>query len=114
MTNQDGKTQTTMSPDEAFNTLGNETRMEILQTLAEADEPLMFRELRKRVGLDDPGNFNYHLNKLKGQFVRKTDGGYKLTQSGNHVYQAILSGTVTQTPTVEPTELDERCYHCGN
>ena len=65
----------TLQPDEAFVTLGNETRIEILRALQDAGGPLAFSELRDRVGVDDPGQFNYHLGKLAGHFVRKDEGG---------------------------------------
>lgn len=40
-----------LSPDDAFTVVGNDTRMEILQTLGEADQPLSFSELRERIGI---------------------------------------------------------------
>lgn len=102
-----------LTPSEAFGALGNEMRMEILQTLGEANEPLSFSTLRKRLGRPASNQFNYHLDKLVGHFVRQTDDGYELQVAGERVIGAVLSGVVTESPTVEPTELDERCYHCG-
>lgn len=114
MARNGGKTGTPPAPSEAFSTLGNETRMEILQALGEADEPLSFSTLRKRLGRPASSQFNYHLNKLVGHFVRQTDDGYELRGPGERVIQAVLSGAVTESPTVDPTELDEQCYHCGS
>jgi hypothetical protein len=74
---------------EAFATLGNETRLSILLALWEAYEPFVatnavaFSELRERVGMRDSGQFNYHLDKLRGHFVRKTDAGYELRRAGH-------------------------------
>lgn len=104
---------TTLAPDEAFAVLGNETRMEILQALGEGDAPIPFSELRERIGVRDSGQFNYHLGKLEGHFVRKTDAGYSLRQAGNRVIEAILSGAVTETVVLEPTRLDIPCPFCG-
>lgn len=102
-----------LPPDEAFSVLGNETRIQILKILAEAENPLAFSELFERVDYDTSTNFSYHLEKLEGHFVRKTESGYELGQIGNRVVQAILSGTVTEAPEVERTPVDHRCEYCG-
>lgn len=104
---------TALPPDDAFAVLGNDTRMEILQTLGEAGESLSFSELRDRVGMRDSGQFNYHLDKLVGHFLEKTDEQYELRQAGRRVVEAVLSGAVTADPVVEPTQIDEPCPRCG-
>lgn len=109
----DGPNPSMVAPDEAFSVLGNETRIEILQTLGEAEGTLSFTELRDRVGIRQGAQFNYHLDKLVGHFVEKTDAGYMLRQPGRRVVQAILSGAVTADPTLEPTEIEFPCRHCG-
>lgn len=101
-----------LSPDDAFGVLGNETRMEILRTLGQADQPLSFSELRDRIGMADSGQFNYHLGQLEGHFVEKTDEVYRLRQPGKRVIQAVLSGAVTRDPALEIAEVDDRCYLC--
>jgi hypothetical protein len=103
----------TPSPDEAFATLGSETRLSILQALGAADRPLAFSTLFDRVDVDDSGRFNYHLGRLVGHFVGKTDAGYELTQAGRRVIEAVLSGAVTDAPVVERTRLDQPCHYCG-
>jgi DNA-binding transcriptional ArsR family regulator len=104
---------TALSPDEAFAVLGNETRIQVLRTLGLADGPMAFSELYERVGMRDSGNFNYHLEKLAGHFVRKTDDGYALRQAGQRVVESVLSGTVTEAPVLEPTAVDVPCIYCG-
>lgn len=101
------------TPTVAFSVLGSETRLKILQVLGEADGPLSFSTLRETVGTADSGQFNYHLHKLEGLFVRKTDGGYVLRQAGRRIIEAILSGTLTDDTTLEPTPTDSPCYFCG-
>lgn len=108
-----GDTRTVLSPNDAFAVLGNETRMEILQTLGNADGPLSFSELRDRVGMRDSGQFNYHLDKVDGHFVSKTGDGYELRQAGRRVIQTVFSGAVTEDPVIEPTVIDEPCPLCG-
>ncbi|KPN30488.1 hypothetical protein SY89_01223 [Halolamina pelagica] len=61
----------------------------------------------------DSGQFNYHLGELVGHFVGKTEEGYRLRQAGERVVEAVLSGTVTETPVMEPTPVDEDCHYCG-
>ena len=113
----------TIQPDptkvnEAFKILSDETRLEILQTLWEASDstnetPIRFAQLRERMGVDDPGRLNYHLNKLKGQFVRRTDDGYELMDSGKRIVRILLSGTAIDDPAVEPVAVDISCWYCG-
>lgn len=104
---------TTLSPDDAFTVLGNETRIQILETLGKADEPLSFSELRDRVGLHQGSQFNYHLDKLVGHFVRQTDDGYLLRQAGKRVIKAVLSGAVTEDPTLKRTHPAQwSCPYC--
>jgi len=102
-----------LSPDEAFGVLGNETRVRILRALSGAEGPVSFTDLRDEVGIRHGGQFNYHLDKLVGHFVEKTDRGYLLRSPGRRVVQAILSGAVTDDPTLEPTVVDFACHHCG-
>jgi hypothetical protein len=105
-------------PTEAFDALRDERRMRVLEVLAERrrdrpDDPTLgFAELRKRVGVPDAGNFNYHLGKLRGRFVAQTDEGYRLTVAGVKVVSAVASGVYAEH---EPRSerLDESCPACG-
>jgi DNA-binding transcriptional ArsR family regulator len=105
--------QMSLSPDEAFDVLGDETRLQILEALAEADEPLAYSELFDRIDYDDTSNFTYHLEKLVGHFVRKTEEGYAPRLAGRRVVEAIFSGVVTDAPVVERTDVDMACMYCG-
>ena len=116
----DGGVPSTLSPDEAFTLVGDETRIGILHALWTAYDPyaadsaVPFSELFDRVGADDTGNFNYHLGKLTGHFVRRTDSGYELTAPGLKVVRAVIAGGVTGDPTVESTPVDATCDRCGS
>ena len=103
----------TLSPDEAFAALGNEARLEILRVLGRSNGPLTYAELYERVEYDDPSNFSYHLNKLVGHFVRKTDDGYYLYDAGRRVVEAVVSGAVSDSTVVEPTQTEKNCPFCG-
>lgn len=102
-----------LSPDAAFSVLGDETRLEILRTLGEADHPLPFSALFERIDYHDSSNFSYHLEKLVGHFVYQTEQGYLLGQPGRHVVQAVMSGAVTDVPLQEPTPVDRPCPFCS-
>lgn len=108
-----------LSPDEAFTLLGNETRIGILHALWDAfesgtgDNAVPFSALFDQVEIEDSGNFTYHLEKLTGPFVRRTDTGYALKQTGINVVRAVVTGTVTADPTFGPTPIDAPCPRCG-
>lgn len=70
----------------AFDLLSAETRLRIVRALLAADpQPVRFSELRNRVGTRDTGQFNYHLGRLRGDLVEKSDGGYVLTSAGRRL-----------------------------
>lgn len=104
---------------EAFALLGNETRLAILLALWEAYDPheagdeLSFSALREAVGVRQGAQFNYHLEKLVGQFVEKTDDGYRLRRSGLMLVQSIIAGTTADDPDFEDAQIDAECPFCG-
>lgn len=102
-----------MSPREAFAVLGNETRLEILLTIGQADTPLDFSTIFERVPYEDSSNFSYHLQQLEGHFIVKTERGYALRQAGGRIVQAILSGVVTDYPVIERRPAGQPCFLCG-
>jgi hypothetical protein len=101
-----------VSPAEAFGILSNETRIRILRELGEAEGPVAFSDLRDRVGVRHGGKFNYHLDRLVGHFVDRTDAGYTLRHPGRWVIQVISSGKATGDPTLNPTAVDLTCDRC--
>jgi DNA-binding transcriptional ArsR family regulator len=104
---------------EAFGLLSDETRLETLRALADrlrenpADPTVGFSELRRRVGMRDSGNFNYHLGKLEGRFVEKTDDGYRIAPAGLRVVAAAIAGTYGGGESMGPAELEDPCPVCG-
>jgi len=108
-----------LSATEALEILGEETRARIVVELGEAvrddgivPAPLSFSELMERVGAADSGRFNYHLDKLVGTFVYKTEAGYLLGPPGHFLYRAVVSGRLTERESVEPFEVGP-CPDCG-
>jgi endogenous inhibitor of DNA gyrase (YacG/DUF329 family) len=102
-----------LAPDEAFAVLGNGIRMGILRALGAADGPLSFSSLYDRVDVDDSSQFNYHLDRMVGHFVERTEAGYRLAGAGRRVVEAVLSGAVTDRPTLERSPVEEPCPYCG-
>jgi hypothetical protein len=108
-----------LSLGDALGIVGEETRARILIELGEAwDEDqasfarLSFTELMERVGVEDSGRFNYHLDKLVGTFIQKTEEGYMLQVPGHLLYRAIVAGTLTERAAMDPTSVGE-CHRCG-
>ena len=104
--------------NEAFKLLSDMTRLELLEALWEAHDPtdpspIRFAELRERVSADDPGRIHYHLDKLTEHFVRNTDVGYELRESGKRIVRMLLSGIALDDPDIEPVEVNMSCPYCG-
>jgi hypothetical protein len=107
-----------LRPDDAFTLLADRTRVEIIRTLGDAAAPgiietLSFSELRRQTGVSGSSRFNYHLDRLVGEFVERTDEGYRLSYPGVRVYQTIEAGTFTDSHRIDPFELDATCHICG-
>ena len=101
----------TTDPD-PFATLGNELRLRIIEALHDRTESLApdaglsYTTLRTAVDVDDKGKFNYHLDLLRDQFIRKTDAGYRLTFAGVEVATTIQIGVWEDPPNRDPVEVD--------
>jgi len=102
-----------------FGALSHPRRLQILEALGERlteapEEPSVgFSDLRRRIGMRDSGNFNYHLDRLVGQFVRKTDDGYRLTAAGLQVVAAAISGVYEAGEPLGPAAIGDDCPACG-
>lgn len=103
---------------EVFDILSEEVRVEILQVLVDQlkgnpeNPTLGFADLRRAVGMRDSGNFNYHLQKLTGTFVTKTDDGYSIGPAGLNVVAALITGVYGEDSKLGPLELDDQCPAC--
>lgn len=102
-----------LSPVELFGLLANETRMAAMQALWDAGSPLSFSELAKRAGVSDTGNFTYHLEKLRPNFIRNVDDRYTLTHAGQRVLTTVLAGRFTEHSVIKQTTVDHECPFCG-
>lgn len=104
--------------EEVLAAIGHETRARIVLELGDYSEGptdmtgLSYTNLMERVGAEDSGRFNYHLDRLRESLVSKTDNGYWLDVNGHFVYQALVAGTLTAAATVPSLALDHACDRC--
>jgi DNA-binding transcriptional ArsR family regulator len=109
-----------LTPKEAFELLGNQTRLAILRELAQKRrvnwqfDGLRFAELRKAVGVRDAGTFSYHLDELVGSFVEKHGDEYVLRSSGLEIADAILTGRYGQEGDSRTATVKYVCPECSN
>ena len=85
-----------------FSLLADENRLRILRALYESSGPdgetgLSFSTLRREAEFRDSGKFNYHLNRLRGPLIEKTDSCYRLTPHGINLIGALSEDTVEET-----------------
>lgn len=91
----DGSTAEAVSDTLAL--LGDQRRVAIVAELAAAGAvpgsatTLRFSRLRDRVGVEDSGQFNYHLGKLCGRLVERTEEGYRLTPAGAALGERLVA-----------------------
>lgn len=103
-----------LSPESAFGVLQNEVRLAVLRVLWEADDgPLAYTELEDRTPVDTD-NFYYHLERLVGHFVRRTEDGYELRYAGEAVVRSVVTGAITEDVSLAPVAVDSRCPYCAS
>jgi DNA-binding transcriptional ArsR family regulator len=112
-----GGTSGRLSPSEVFSLLGSETRIDILQALwdrgaTEYGPPVPFSVLFEDVGASDPGNFNYHLRRLRGPIVSRSDDGYRLRSPATRLFRTVLATADGVDAASGPDPLAVSCPHC--
>lgn len=107
----------TTDTSDVLDLIGQPRRIAIVQALVERrrEHPeasgLPFSDLLDRSGIDDKGTFNYHLDRLRGHFVEKRDGKYRLTAAGAVVAGALAAGIYGGEDVEIP--VDHSCSICG-
>jgi len=112
---------TDASAEEVFQLLSDETRLDVLRTVAVAQHEnretgvaaLSFSEVYDRVDVDDTSKLSYHLGELTGTFLRKHDDGYAFTHAGEQMVRFVLAENFRQPSAVGPLEVDGGCLFCG-
>jgi hypothetical protein len=106
---------------EVFGLLADEIRLDILRTVARAQQgnrttgvaKLSFSEIYDRVNVDSTSKFSYHLGELTGTFLRKHEDGYGFTHAGERLVRFILAENYQQPSDIGTIETDGICLHCG-
>jgi DNA-binding transcriptional ArsR family regulator len=101
-------TQESLTAEDAFALIGNETRAEILRVLGQdAHSAFSFSELRSRLNPDiDSSQFNYHLRQFVGHFVEQTNDGYQVRPRGRTLYRMIRAGTFTRHKSFDHLDIE--------
>ncbi|MFC6974840.1 winged helix-turn-helix domain-containing protein [Halomicroarcula sp. GCM10025709] len=109
--------------DELFQLLSDEIRLDILRTVAVAQNEnkqrgvasLSFSEIYDRVEVDDTSKLSYHLGELTGTFLRKHDenDSYAFTHAGEQLVRFVLAENYRQPDPVGPIETEGGCQWCG-
>lgn len=102
----------------AFDLIGHPDRLSIVEVLINArrsdgDPHVRFTDLRDRSRIDDTGRFNYHLERLRGTFVAKTDEGYRLSGYGRRLMAPMMGGGYDADSAPDPIETPGTCHECG-
>jgi hypothetical protein len=101
------------TPAAAFSALADARRLEIIRALdAASGRCQTFSALHEAVGVDDSGQFNYHLSRLRPHFVEKAGEGYRLTAAGRQVVRAVAAGRFTADVRFDEFEHDSVCHRC--
>ena len=100
---------------DVFSMLGNDVRLEILLALygSRGQRSLPFARLYEVVDVGDTSRFNYHLGVLTPHFVSKEADEYALTPAGRRLARAVTAETYTESPLIDPVDVEGRCYACG-
>jgi len=113
----DGPAENREAVRDALSVLAQDIRLDIVLALLENwagvhTEPRQFSELMDAVGVTDSGKFNYHLDKLRGVYVQKVEGGYVPTAGATALYRAVLAHRPTEERAQTGT-LSDACPACG-
>lgn len=103
-----------------FNLLSDETRVDILRTMAvaqydkrmEGAAHLTFSEIYERVDVDNTSKLSYHLGELTGTFLRKDDPGYSFTHAGEKIVRFVLAENYEEPRDFGPIAVDSVCPFC--
>jgi len=120
MTTDESDFETTDSGSESlFSLVGNEIRAAIIRVFGDArleqrSRPtLSFSEMRSAIDQDPHSSqFNYHLQKLVGNFLEKTESGYRMRPEGHALYKRIAAGTFGPREAPSPLDAGFECHHC--
>ncbi|WP_247730785.1 DUF7351 domain-containing protein [Halovivax limisalsi] len=118
----DGSAGGALDVETAFALLADETRVAIVRELGAATASpetgiahLGYADLQSRADIRDSGRFNYHLTKLRGNYVAKEPEGYRLRWPGMVLYRTLVAGRLTDdaAPSLGDVAVGTDCHRCG-
>lgn len=100
-----------------FDLIGQENRMAILRALVDADASsagpyLSFSELKRQAGIEDTGQFNYHLGELVGTLVVKDGTRYRLSGLARRILRPMATGYYDPEVSVPALGIPGSCPRC--
>lgn len=103
---------------DVFELLSHSDRLSILRTLvdvsrADGNQSIRFTDLRDRSSIDDNGRFNYHLGRLVGVLVTRSNEQYRLSDFGHRILAPMVAGAYDDATRPDKIETPGRCYRCG-
>jgi len=99
---------------QAFSLIGDETGSRFSRPSGTpTTRPVPFSRLYETVETDTSHQFNYHLKRLTGQFVRKTDAGYELRTAGER-RPRDRRRVVQRSPSPRAVRDRRRLHQCGS
>lgn len=110
------------SAADVFALLSDETRVDILRTVAVAqhdrhlDGPaqLSFSDIYDRVDVDNTSKLSYHLGELTGTFLRKDEPGYSFTHAGEKIVRFVLAANYESPRGFGPIPVNSVCPFCDS
>jgi hypothetical protein len=102
-------------PADPFALVGNEIRAEIVRVFGDppVEEVLSYSEVLSRIDADlHSSQLNYHLQRLVGHFLARTDDGYRMRPEGRVLYRALAAGTFDRRPSPSARAVGVDCYYC--
>jgi len=111
------------SVTDIFGLLADETRVDILRTVAVAQSELeragsgpaelAFSETYDHVEVENTPTLSSHPGELTGTYLPKSDDGYSLSHAGERIVRFILSENYEQPESFGPTPVAGRRIFCG-
>lgn len=96
--------------------LTDETRRRILAAAHrlshEGRRDVTFTELRREAGIEDPGRFNYHVDRLVGTYLRREGDRYRLRHGSHGTALGLAACDRSDGSLTWNVETGHACPHC--
>ncbi|MFB6197529.1 MAG: ArsR family transcriptional regulator [Halobacteriaceae archaeon] len=114
-----GSSEDDSSIEDPFAIVGNEIRAEIIRIFGDrrfeqrSRPEMSFSEIQSAISVDiHSSQFNYHLQRLVGNFLEGTDDGYQLRPEGHALYKTLIAGTFDRRSSATSRDAGFECHFC--